>query len=138
MATPFCLPKPSVDGREPQGISNEIGLNFHSYRTDKQSLTQHSQTAQHWEKALHVCGGGGSRKRTQHRAPCFSHCLISHYCQSTYSSRGTVWKQNFTGKMRASQRQSSQEEGVGGRRGEWHVQESFMPKAGSRAIPKAL
>ena len=59
-------PKPSVDGKEPQGITGaKSRLNFHIDRADKQQpLTQHSQTAQHWEEALHV----GSRDKTQHRA----------------------------------------------------------------------
>lgn len=118
LATPCYPPEPSVDGREPQGISNGRRLNFHSsHRTDRQSLTQHSQTAQHWEKALHF--GSRSRKRTWHWARCFSHRLISHYCQSTYSS-GEQFGNNFTGKTRSSQRQ---QERVGGRGGEWHRQE---------------
>lgn len=119
LATPCCPPKPGVDGREPQGISNGNRLNFpSSHRTDQQSLTQHSQPAQHWGKALHF--GSRSRKRTRHRAPCFSHRLISHYCQSTYSSREQFGNRTSPGKTRSSQRQ---QERVGGRGGEWHRQE---------------
>lgn len=56
---------PSVDGKEPQGITGTNSrLNFHIDRPDKaEPLTQHSQTTQHREKALHV----GSGEETQHR-----------------------------------------------------------------------
>lgn len=90
-------------------------------------LTQHSQTAQHREKALHV----GSGEKSQHGRFPLSPDLISHRWQSTHSSGGRFWKQNLTrGNKERLKRRDQQEEAVGRAPGGGHAFNSPMQRKG--------